>query len=182
MSRPLLEIEALNLRRGATQVLHDLSLQVNKGEIVALIGANGAGKSSTLQAISGLLRPVSGRISFDGKDGSVDLVGRSSEFIVGCGVIHCPEGRQIFRSLTVRENLMMGAYARRDRATLVDEIAHVHELFPILQERAGVTAGSLSGGEQMMLAIGQVAVVAPCPVAAGRTVTWPCAAIYRADL
>lgn len=155
MSAQLLAIDGLNLRRGATQVLHDLSLQVRKGEIVALIGANGAGKSSTLQAVSGLLRPVSGRIGFAGPGGAVDLVGQSTDAIVRHGVIHCPEGRQIFRSLTVHENLMMGAYARRDRTAIAAELAHVHRLFPILAERAPVTAGALSGGEQMMLAIGR---------------------------
>lgn len=161
MNVPLLAIERLNLRRGATHVLHDLTLHVNKGEIVALIGANGAGKSSTLQAVSGLLRPLSGRIAFGRSDDTVDLVGRSSQAIVGLGVIHCPEGRQIFRSLTVRENLMMGAYARSDRAAIPDELAHVHHLFPILEERAAITAGSLSGGEQMMLAIGRALLSRP---------------------
>lgn len=155
MSNTMLTIEALNLRRGATQVLHDLSMRVDQGEIVALIGANGAGKSSALQAISGLLRPISGRIQFAEPEGMVDLVGLPSEKIVNHGVIHCPEGRQVFRSLTVRENLMMGAYARRDRTSIPDELAHVHDLFPILAERAAINAGALSGGEQMMLAIGR---------------------------
>lgn len=161
MSLPLLEIDRLNLRRGATHVLHDLSIKVHRGEIVALIGANGAGKSSTLQAVSGLLRPISGRIALAGPAGPIDLVGRAPEAIVRAGVIHCPEGRQVFRSLTVQENLMMGAYARRDRAGLPSELARVHELFPILAERAGITAGSLSGGEQMMLAIGRALLSKP---------------------
>lgn len=155
MSGPMLRIEGLNLRRGATHVLHDLSLEVERGEIVALIGANGAGKSSTLQTISGLLRPLSGRIAFNGPAGTMELNGAAPEAVVRAGVIHCPEGRQIFRSLTVRENLMMGAYARADRSSLAAELAQVHDLFPILAERASVTAGSLSGGEQMMLAMGR---------------------------
>ncbi|MRX48960.1 ATP-binding cassette domain-containing protein [Paracoccus sp. S-4012] len=155
MNAPLLAIEGLNLRRGATHVLHDLTLDIRRGEIVALIGANGAGKSSTLQAISGLLRPLSGRIAFDGPDGAIDLTRLAPEAIVRAGVVHCPEGRQIFRSLTVRENLMMGAYPRTDRENLPAELDRVHELFPILAERAKLAAGSLSGGEQMMLAMGR---------------------------
>ncbi|WP_370515109.1 ABC transporter ATP-binding protein [Paracoccus sp. S-4012] len=151
----MLAIEGLNLRRGATHVLHDLTLDIRRGEIVALIGANGAGKSSTLQAISGLLRPLSGRIAFDGPDGAIDLTRLAPEAIVRAGVVHCPEGRQIFRSLTVRENLMMGAYPRTDRENLPAELDRVHELFPILAERAKLAAGSLSGGEQMMLAMGR---------------------------
>ncbi|MDO5606493.1 MAG: ABC transporter ATP-binding protein [Paracoccus sp. (in: a-proteobacteria)] len=162
MSAPMLLIEGLNLRRGATHVLHDVTIEVHPGEIVALIGANGAGKSSTLQTISGLLRPVSGQIRFTPPDGGrADLTAMTPEAIVRAGVIHCPEGRQIFRSLSVRENLMMGAYARRDRAGLAAELDHVHQLFPILAERAHLAAGTLSGGEQMMLAIGRALLSRP---------------------
>lgn len=161
MSAPMLTVQGLNLRRGATHVLHDLSLEVRKGEIVALIGANGAGKSSTLHTISGLLRPASGRIGFVGRDGEMDLATAPPDRIVQAGLVHCPEGRQIFASLSVRENLMMGAYARRDRSGLRAELDGVHDLFPILVERAQQAAGSLSGGEQMMLAIGRALLADP---------------------
>ncbi|WBU61529.1 ABC transporter ATP-binding protein [Paracoccus albus] len=161
MTEPILRVRDLNLRRGATHVLHDLSLEVKKGEIVALIGANGAGKSSTLHTLSGLLRPFSGTMRFTGREGGTDLTAASSDRIVRAGLVHCPEGRQIFQSLSVRENLLMGAYARNDRATLKSEIAHIHDLFPILAERADLTAGSLSGGEQMMLAIGRALLADP---------------------
>ncbi|WBU54135.1 ABC transporter ATP-binding protein [Paracoccus sp. SCSIO 75233] len=155
MNGVMLKIDGLNLRRGATHVLHDVSLEVRKGEIVTLIGANGAGKSSTLHTISGLLRPLSGTMSFTGRDGEINPATAAPDSIVRAGLVHCPEGRQIFGSLSVRENLTMGAYARKDRSRLKSEFAHVHELFPILAERADVAAGSLSGGEQMMLAIGR---------------------------
>lgn len=161
MSEAILKVSGLNLRRGATHVLHDLSVEVKAGEIVALIGANGAGKSSTLHALSGLLRPFSGMMQFTGRDGKTDLAAASPDRIVRTGLVHCPEGRQIFQSLSVRENLMMGAYGRADRATLKSEVAHVHDLFPILAERADLAAGSLSGGEQMMLAIGRALLADP---------------------
>lgn len=157
----VLDIERLNVKRGATHVLRDVSLQVRQGEIVALIGANGAGKSTTLQTISGLLRPMSGTIRFSPGAQAIELTTRPPHRIVEAGVVHCPEGRQIFNSLTVAENLAMGAYARRDRDRLAAETAHVHSLFPILAERARQPAGSLSGGEQMMLAVGRALLSRP---------------------
>lgn len=161
MTEPMLSLEALNVYRGATHVLHDLDLIVRPGEIVALIGANGAGKSTTLQSISGLLRPRSGGIIFHGRAGRLDLATMAPHRIVRAGVVHCPEGRQIFNSLTVAENLQMGAYSRRDSSSLAGATAYVHELFPILKERRQQIAGSLSGGEQMMLAIGRALLADP---------------------
>ena len=152
----LLEVEGLNVFRGATHVLKDVSFAVGTGALTALIGANGAGKSTTLLTLSGLLRPRSGRAVLRGADGgALDLTRAAPERIVRAGVVHCPEGRQIFRSLTVAENLAMGAYTRDDPAAVRDEIAGIHALFPVLADRAGLAAGTLSGGEQMMLAIGR---------------------------
>jgi branched-chain amino acid transport system ATP-binding protein len=152
----LLEVEGLNVFRGATHVLQEVSFAVGTGALTALIGANGAGKSTTLLTLSGLLRPRSGRAVLRGADGgAVELTRAAPERIVRAGVVHCPEGRQIFRSLTVAENLAMGAYTRDDLAAVRDEIAGIYALFPLLAERAGLPAGTLSGGEQMMLAIGR---------------------------
>jgi len=158
----LLEVEGLNVFRGATQVLKDLSLAVAQGELTALIGANGAGKSTTLLTLSGLIRPRSGAAAFRAADGArLQLTRLTPERIVRAGVVHCPEGRQIFRSLTVAENLRMGAYIRDDPAAVRAETDAVHALFPVLAERARQPAGSLSGGEQMMLAIGRALLSRP---------------------
>ncbi|KAA0969607.1 ABC transporter ATP-binding protein [Aureimonas fodinaquatilis] len=153
----MLELQGLNVWRGASQVLSDVSLSVGKGEIVALIGANGAGKTSTLMTISGLLRPRSGEVRFDGQA----IQRLSSEAIVTRGLAHCPEGRQIFSSLSIAENLAMGAFLRRDPAGVRDDLERVHTLFPILKERAHLRAGNLSGGEQMMLAISRALMSCP---------------------
>lgn len=157
----MLEVENLNVDRGATHVLKDVSFVVKEGELTALIGANGAGKSTTLLTLSGLLRPRSGRITFATGKANLDIARASSEQIVRRGLIHCPEGRQIFQSLTVLENLEMGAYARRDRQGIKDDLERVHTLFPILAERGQIAAGSMSGGEQMMLAIGRALLARP---------------------
>lgn len=157
----MLELKGISVRRGATQVLHGVDLSVEKGEIVALIGANGAGKSTTLLTISGLLRPVAGTIRWRTDGGDVSLERQSPEAIVRAGVVHCPEGRQIFGSLSVAENLAMGAYTRSDRQDIGRDIEEVHSLFPILRERAHVAGGALSGGEQMMLAIGRALLARP---------------------
>jgi branched-chain amino acid transport system ATP-binding protein len=147
----MLTLEALDLRRGASQVLREVSLRVDEGEIVALLGANGAGKTSTLLAVSGHLRPRAGRIRFsaDGRDHDLGALDPAS--IVALGVAHCPEGRQVFGGMTVEENLRLGAYLRRDE--LRDDLAAMTGLFPVLGERRHERAGRLSGGEQMMLAI-----------------------------
>lgn len=151
----MLEVEALNVHRGATHVLKDVSLSVAEGQLATLIGANGAGKSTTLLALSGLLRARSGTARMAAPSGPIELTRASPEAIVRAGLIHCPEGRQIFRSLSVAENLAIGAYAVPDRAGVAAATAEVLSLFPVLRERLGQAAGNLSGGEQMMLAMGR---------------------------
>lgn len=152
----MLEVQGLNVWRGATHVLKDISFTVAAGELAALIGANGAGKSTTLLTLSGLLRARSGSVRF----GTLDLTQAKPERIVKAGLIHCPEGRQIFQSLTVAENLAMGAYVHGGRIA-PETMAEIHTLFPILKERAGVAAGTLSGGEQMMLAMARALIASP---------------------
>lgn len=157
----MLEVSELNVFRGATHVLKDVSFDVRKGELAALIGANGAGKSTTLQTLSGLLRARSGSARMTEDGNVIELTRSAPEKIVRAGLIHCPEGRQIFQSLTVAENLSMGAYTRTDKAAVAASIADVHALFPLLEERASMAAGTLSGGEQMMLAIGRALLASP---------------------
>lgn len=149
----MLEVEGLNVFRGATHVLKDLSFSVKEGELAALIGANGAGKSTTLLALSGLLRARSGSARMQAADGTLELTRAAPERIVRAGLIHCPEGRQIFQSLTVAENLAMGAYTRTDAAGVAAGMEEAFALFPVLKERARLPAGTMSGGEQMMLAL-----------------------------
>lgn len=156
----MLEVEGLNVWRGATHVLKDVSFAVNAGELATLIGVNGAGKSTTLLTLSGLLRARSGSARLETPAGTLELTRAAPERIVRAGLVHCPEGRQIFQSLTVAENLVMGAYARKDEVK-PSEIADIHVLFPILKERAGLPAGTLSGGEQMMLAMARALMASP---------------------
>ncbi len=146
----MLTISDLNVYYGAIHALKGVSLEVGKGEIVTLIGGNGAGKSTTLRAVSGLTRPRSGSIQLE----DVDLTKLPPQDIVRKGLCHVPEGRRVFANLTVRENLEMGAYTRRD-AEIKSDLAAVLETFPRLSERIGQAAGTLSGGEQQMLAIGR---------------------------
>jgi branched-chain amino acid transport system ATP-binding protein len=157
----MLEIEGLEVDRGPSHVLRALSLDVPAGRITALIGANGAGKTTTLMTVSGLLRPRAGSITLSDDAGIHELIGLSPEKIVALGVAHCPEGRQVFASLTVEENLMIGAFHRPDRAGVARDRERVVDLFPVLGERPGQRAGSLSGGEQMMLAIARALMAAP---------------------
>jgi branched-chain amino acid transport system ATP-binding protein len=159
----VLRLEGVHVRRGGTHALRGVSLEVRRGEIVALIGANGAGKTTTLATVSGLLRPREGRVLFAANDGAapVDLGAANPERIVAAGISHCPEGRQVFASLSVSENLRLGAYLRRDRDGIERDVAEVQALFPILKERAGVPGDRLSGGEQMMLAIGRALMSRP---------------------
>jgi branched-chain amino acid transport system ATP-binding protein len=145
----LLRLEDLHAGYGPITALRGLDLVVAPGELVCLIGANGAGKTSTLRAISGLLSPSQGRIVFDGRE----IHGREPAAILRAGIAHCPEGRRVFPYLTVEENLAMGAYVRRDRAAIADDVGEVCRHFPILAERRRQMAGTLSGGEQQMLAI-----------------------------
>jgi branched-chain amino acid transport system ATP-binding protein len=148
----VLEVDGLRVAHGSVEAVHDVSLRVDAGEVVALIGANGAGKSTTLKAISGLLRPRAGTIRLEG----ADLAGAPPEAIARRGVAHVPEGRRIFPGLTVRENLLVGTAARRAGAAAVEAtLADVYRLFPRLAERAGQRGWSLSGGEQQMLALGR---------------------------
>lgn len=147
--RPLLKLENLTVHYGAIEALRNLSLEVHQGEIVSLIGANGAGKTTTLRTISGLERKTSGGILFQGED----LTKISSSAIVRKGISHIPEGRRIFPKMTVEENLELGAITRKDKAQLPKDFNKVYTLFPRLRERKHQIAGTLSGGEQQMLAI-----------------------------
>ena len=153
----MLRLDGVDVHYGNVQALFGLSLRVEPGEIVTLIGANGAGKSTTLRAISGLLRPKAGSITF----GDTDLAGQTSHGIVALGISHVPEGRRIFTGLTVIENLEMGAYLVRDAAAAAERLRRVFSLFPRLQERRGQPGGTLSGGEQQMLAIGRALMSRP---------------------
>ena len=147
----LLSVENLVVSYGAIRALHGISFQVNEGEIVTLIGANGAGKSTTLRTISHIISADSGQILYDGKD----LTRIEADEIVRLGVVQVPEGRRIFAPLTVRENLEMGAYTRRDKQEIAESMEWVFELLPRLRERAEQRGGTLSGGEQQMLAMGR---------------------------
>lgn len=153
----LLTIEHLDVYYGNLHALRRVSLDVEAGEIVSLIGANGAGKTTTLKAVSGVIPPRSGRILFDGKD----LAGQKPHKIARMGISHVPEGRGVFANMTVRENLEMGAYTRRPARVAADGIEKVFHLFPRLRDRSGQMAGTLSGGEQQMLAIGRAMVARP---------------------
>src|SRR5216683_2850854 len=148
-SPPLLRLEDLHASYGPIAALRGLDLVVAPGELVCLIGANGAGKTSTLRVISGLLPPARGRIVFDGRE----IQGDAPAAILKAGIAHCPEGRRVFPYLTVEENLAMGAYVRRDRSAIAVDVDEVCGHFPILAERRRQMAGTLSGGEQQMLAI-----------------------------
>ena len=152
----MLELQDLHLSYGGIRALKGVSIQVGEGEIVSLIGANGAGKSTTLRAISGLERAQSGKILYNGED----ITGKPSKYMVQQGLILVPEGRLIFPDMTVLENLKIGAYLRRDRDVEAD-IKHVYKLFPRLKERAWQMAGTLSGGEQQMLAVGRALMSKP---------------------
>jgi branched-chain amino acid transport system ATP-binding protein len=145
----MLKVNSVSAAYGPIRALHDVSLEVSEGQIVALLGANGAGKSSTLRVISGLLRPSEGSVEFLAEP----IHRRPPESIVAMGISHVPEGRELFAELTVLENLELGAYTRRDRDGIRRDIDRVCEYFPILAERRKQPAGSLSGGEQQMLAI-----------------------------
>ncbi|MCX7842255.1 MAG: ABC transporter ATP-binding protein [Clostridia bacterium] len=153
----MLKIEGLNVYYGTIHALHDISFEVNEGEIVTLIGANGAGKTTTLHTISGLIQPKSGSVSFMGKP----VTGVPANKIVEMGLCQVPEGRRIFANLTVQENLEMGAYTRKDKANLKNDYEVVFTRFPRLKERIRQIAGTLSGGEQQMLAMGRALMSRP---------------------
>jgi branched-chain amino acid transport system ATP-binding protein len=153
----VLEIEGLVCRYGKVEALKGVSLVVRKGELVTLIGANGAGKTTTLKAISGLLPPTGGRMLFEGED----ITRASPRHILSRGIAHCPEGRHVFPDMTVQENLEMGCYLRSDASAIATDIARIFESFPVLAERRRQIAGTLSGGEQQMLAIGRALMSRP---------------------
>lgn len=159
----MLKIDDIHVYRGRTYVLQGISLQVGRREIVALIGANGAGKTTLLRTISGLLRPKKGKILFqpDSQSQEIDISSFSPEQIVQLGISHCPEGRGIFSQLSVLENLMIGAYLRKNKNEILDDYDSICRIFPILKERADQAAGILSGGEQEMLAIGRALMSRP---------------------
>lgn len=153
----MLQLENVVCRYGKVEAIKSVSLEVNKGELVTVIGANGAGKSSTLKAISGLLPPVSGRILFEGED----ITHASPQRILSMGIAHCPEGRRVFPQMTIQENLEIGAYRRKDAAGIASDMEKIFNDFPKLKERRQQAAGTLSGGEQQMLAIGRALMSRP---------------------
>jgi len=153
----LLELNDIHTYYGAIHALRGVTLSIEEGEIVTLIGANGAGKSTTLRTISGLLKPRQGRITLRGKQ----IDGMPPHQIVGLGICQSPEGRRVFARMTVHENLEMGAFSRRDTTALAGDFERVYTLFPRLRERTAQQAGTLSGGEQQMLAIGRALMAAP---------------------
>ena len=153
----MLKVENLKVRYGMIEAIKGISFEVRDGEIVTLIGANGAGKTTTMHAISGLLKPASGSITMDGQD----LVKMPSHKIVSLGLAQVPEGRRVFAQQTVEENLILGAYTRRDKAGIAEDQERVFDLFPRLKERRTQLAGTLSGGEQQMLAMGRALMAKP---------------------
>ena len=153
----LLEVDSIETYYGNIRALKGVSLTVNKGEIVTLIGSNGAGKTTTLRTISGMLRPRRGQVRLEGK--RIDTL--PADQMVRLGLAHSPEGRRIFRRMTVQENLEMGAFARNDRAGIAEDLERVLNLFPRLKERLAQQGGTLSGGEQQMLAMGRALMSKP---------------------
>ncbi len=153
----MLEISNLVCRYGKVTALKGISLKVPAKQLVVLVGANGAGKSTTLRAISGLVPAASGKITFDGQD----ITGMSAGRILSLGIAHCPEGRRVFSQMTVLENLEMGCYLRSDSKGIASDLDHIFSLFPRLAERRRQVAGTLSGGEQQMLAIGRAMMSRP---------------------
>ena len=156
-AQPILVLEDVKTFYGSIQALKGISLRVDEGEIVTLIGANGAGKSTALRTISGLIKPRSGKITFEGKD----VTGMPAHGIVGLGIAQSPEGRRLFPRMTVTENLEMGAFQRRDHVAIREDMERVFELFPRLHERRTQKSGTMSGGEQQMCAIGRALMARP---------------------
>ncbi len=153
----MLKIENLHVSYGGIQALRGISLEVPEGKIVTLIGANGAGKSTTLRTITGLVKASSGSIQWNGEE----LLGRSIDKIIGSGIAMSPEGRRVFADMSVLENLRIGAYLRTDKAEIEEDVQWVYSLFPRLEERSWQLAGTLSGGEQQMLAVGRALMSRP---------------------
>ncbi len=153
----MLELKDINVYYGAIHAIRDMSLSVEEGQIVSLIGANGAGKTTTLRTVSGLLRSKTGSIEFMGEP----ITKKSAEYIVRDGISHCPEGRRIFANMSVQENLEMGAFTRKDKKEIAESLEIVYQHFPRLKERMKQMAGTLSGGEQQMLAMGRALMSRP---------------------
>jgi branched-chain amino acid transport system ATP-binding protein len=153
----MLELQNLECRYGKVSAVRSVSLNVKQGELVTLIGANGAGKTTTLKCISGLVPPAQGRLTFEGED----ITGASASAILAMGIAHCPEGRRVFPYMTVEENLEMGCYLRKGADQIRTDMAQMFEQFPILKERRRQAAGTLSGGEQQMLAISRALMSRP---------------------
>ena len=153
----MLEVRDLQVYYGMIHAIKGISFDVNQGEVIALIGANGAGKTTTLHTITGLLAPKSGSVLFEGKD----ITKVPAHKIVSMGMAHVPEGRRVFAELSVYENLKMGAYTRKDKKEIEESIANVYKRFPRLEERKNQMAGTLSGGEQQMLAMGRALMSKP---------------------
>jgi branched-chain amino acid transport system ATP-binding protein len=153
----VLTVEGLTCRYGKVAAVRDLTIEVSQGELVTLIGANGAGKTTTLRAISGVLPPAAGRITFLGED----ITRASPKRILQLGIAHCPEGRRVFPYMTVAENLEMGSYLRTDAGAIASDLAELYGRFPVLHERRDQAAGTLSGGEQQMLAISRALMSRP---------------------
>ncbi|NNV06577.1 ABC transporter ATP-binding protein [Geobacillus sp. C56-T2] len=153
----MLNVNGIDVFYGNIHALKGVSLEVNKGEIVTLIGANGAGKTTLLKTISGLLKPKNGDIVYEG----ASIAGKAAQTIVKQGISHVPEGRRVFANMTVEENLELGAFLRKDKAGIQQDFANVFQLFPRLEERRKQLAGTLSGGEQQMLAIGRALMARP---------------------
>ncbi|MDY3016128.1 ABC transporter ATP-binding protein [Blautia sp.] len=153
----MLEVKDLQVYYGVIQALKGISFEVNQGEVIALIGANGAGKTTTLQTLTGILQAKSGSIMFEGKD----LTKVPAHKIVEMGMAHVPEGRRVFSDMTVYENLLMGAYTRKDKNEIAESLEMVYKRFPRLKERQGQRSGTLSGGEQQMLAMGRALMSKP---------------------
>ena len=156
-AKTMLEVRDLSSGYGEVQILWDVSLDVRQGEVVALIGANGAGKTTLLWTVSQLIRPWSGSVRFEGRD----LTHARSNDVVAAGIVHVPQGRRLFPGLTIRENLLQGAYLRKDRAEIQRSLDWVFTIFPRLKERQSQATGSLSGGEQQMCAIGRALMAKP---------------------
>ena len=153
----VLQVENINVYYGSIHAVKDVSFHVEQGEVVTLIGANGAGKSTTLRTISGLVKAESGSIQWNGEE----LLGKPIDKIISAGIAMSPEGRRVFADLTVLENLKLGAYLRKDKAEIEKDLKWVYELFPRLEERNWQSAGTLSGGEQQMLAVGRALMSRP---------------------
>jgi branched-chain amino acid transport system ATP-binding protein len=156
-SEPLLRVDGITAGYGKMAILHDVTMEVHVGEMVSVIGPNGAGKSTSFKAIVGFLRPTSGRIVFDGED----IVGLRPDQVVPRGLAYVPQGRVVFPQMTVLENLEMGAYIERDARRIADALDRVCALFPVLGERRSQKAGTMSGGEQQMVAIGRALMTTP---------------------